>query len=215
MSCSILKQHLYFIGELIVFRRPSPGENVPPSAFTPCIHCLAFVRKHDLWRHTRHCPFNEEKGMTGDNKHRVHCKMQYESELLLLSNKYPEGCSEALATQVLSKMRQDEVRNVIKVDKLILLVGTSLLERGGSSKVAYVSQRMRTLARLLISIQELESSIQYLTDCIDPSKFDSIIKGRKALCDNNARTRHTNSTFSNPGLALNIGYDLHKVAVLL
>ena len=133
----------------------------------------------------------------------------------MLSSKYPEGCSEELATLVLSRMRQDEVRHVVKMDRLILMVGTSLLERGGSSKIAYISQRMRTLARLLLSVQELDPSVQSLGDCITPSKFDIVIKATKMLCDYNPGTRHTNSKFSKPGLALNIGYDLHKAAILL
>ena len=168
-----------------------------------------------MWRHVKQCPFNDEIKIEKGEEPKVHRKLQYESELLLLSNKYHEGCSEALASQVLSTMRQDHITNVVKADKLILMVGTSLLERGGSSKVPYVSQRMRTLSRLLISIQDLECSIQSLADCIEPSKFDSIVQATKILSGYSPGNRDKNSAFSKPSLALNIGYDLHKAAILL
>ena len=74
---------------------------------------------------------------------------------------------------------------------------------------------MRTLARMLLSVQELEPSVESLGDCITTSKFDIVIKATKKLYDYNPGTRHSNSKFSKPGLILNIGYDLHKAAILL
>lgn len=205
-------------GELKVFRRPGPGENVDASMFTPCTHCLAFIRKHDLWRHVKQCTFNEERTDGDDKEKRWHRKLQYESELLLFSNRFPEGSSEALGSQVLSTMRSDEITQTVKSDKLILMVGSSLLERGGSTKISYISQRMRTLARLLLKVQENEdsnSTVQFLMDCIAPSMFDIVIKATKSLCGYSQCTTEAGTFFSKPGLALNVGYDLRKAALLL
>ena len=205
-------------GELKVFRRPCSGENVDASAFTPCTHCLAFIRKHELWRHVKQCPFNEERTNSDDNEKRWHRKLQYESDLLLFPNRFTEGYSEALGSQVLSTMRSDEITQTVKSDKLILMVGSSLLERGGSTKVSYVSQRMRTLARLLLKVQEMEdsnSTVQFLMDCISPNMFDIIIKATKSLCGYSQCTAEAGASFLKPGLALNIGYDLRKAALLL
>ena len=159
-------------GELIVFCRPGSGEECHASDFTPCIHCLAFIRKHELWHHVRQCPFNKTKDKT-EAENLAHQKLQYESKLLLYSCKVPDGCSEALSL-VMPSIRSGMVKLTIQSDKLILLVGSSLLERGGSSKTQPVINTMRTLSRLLLKVQELQgsSSVENLLDCIDPVMFD-------------------------------------------
>ena len=202
-------------GELIVYRRPGNGEECHASDFTPCMHCLAFIRKHDLWRHVRQCPFNKRKERF-EPENVAHQKLQYESELLLYSSQVPNGCSEALAS-VLPSIRPGEVKLTLKADKLILLVGSSLLERGGSSKMQPIINTMRTLSRLLLKVQELQgnSSVECLSDCIDPRMFDIIIRATKTLAGYDPGTKDKSPSYSKPGLALSIGYDLKKAAMLL
>ena len=48
-------------GELKVWRRPDE-EGISYQMFTPCTFCLAFVQKHELWRHAAVCPLNEKRG---------------------------------------------------------------------------------------------------------------------------------------------------------
>lgn len=194
-------------GELKVYRRPSADEKCEASAFIPCTHCLAFVKKHDLWRHVKQCPFNNEKRAEEDEPV-VHRRLQYESEMLLFANKLPDGCSESLSSLVLSTMKLDEIKRVVKGDKLILLVGSSLLERGGSSKISYISQRMRTLARLLIELQEQTSNnCSKLSNFIAPSSFDDIVQATRSLSGYSTSKKGVDSSFGKPGLALNIEYD--------
>ena len=202
-------------GELKVYRRPNANEQCDATAFTPCTHCLAFVRKRELWRHVKQCPFNTEKRPDEDESV-VHRKLQYESEMLLFANKLPDGCSESLSSLVLSIMKRDAVKRVVTGDKLILLVGSSLLERGGSSKISYISQRMRTLARLVIELQEQTGKKSaLLSDFIAPNSFDEIVHATRSLCSYSSSKQGVDSSFGKPGLALNIGYDLKKAAVLL
>ena len=44
-------------GDLIVIRRPSPGEACTADDFPPCQHCLGFIRRQDLWKHVASCQF--------------------------------------------------------------------------------------------------------------------------------------------------------------
>ena len=53
----------------------------------------------------------------------------------------------------LSSMKCDEIARAVKSDKLILMVGSSLLAIGNASKVSYISQRMRSLGRPLLELR--------------------------------------------------------------
>ena len=44
-------------GDLIVIRRPSPGEACTADDFQPCQYCLGFIRRQDLWKHVASCQF--------------------------------------------------------------------------------------------------------------------------------------------------------------
>ena len=73
-------------GLLKVMRRPGPEEAVDHKNFTPCVHCLGFILKNDLCRHTAIDPLNEERKLKKDNE-QVHRSIQHESELLYLECK--------------------------------------------------------------------------------------------------------------------------------
>ena len=204
-------------GELKVYRRPGPGENVNVGSFKPCVHCLAFIRKHELWRHVKHCPLQDEKMTTSDDESQAsHHRLQYESELLLFPNRVPNGASKGLEATVLSSMKCNEIARAVKSDKLILVVGSSLLEKGNVTKVSCISRRMRSLGKLLLELQDRNSDdSSALGFYVSPDNFDLIVESVKSLAEYREATFDLNSSFKKPGLALSIGYDLKKVAILL
>lgn len=113
-------------------------------------------------------------------------------------------------------MKCDEVARAVKSDKLILMVGSSLLEKGNASKVSYISQRMRSLGRLLLELRDRYSNdSSTLGFYVSPEHFDLVVESVKSLADYTEAGFNLNSSFKKPGLALNIGYDLKKVAILL
>ena len=203
-------------GELKVYRRPGPGEDVAASMFKPCIHCLAFIRQNELWRHVRQCPFNNEKSDDSGDSPVVHRRLQFESEMLLYPSQVPDGCSPGLRSAVLSSMKCDEVSRVVKSDRLIMMVSSSLLEKGNATKTQYISQRMRTLGRLLLELQErVVDDSKDIASFVSTIHFDLIVDATKSLAGYTEASLDTNSSLKKPGLALNIGYDLKKVAILL
>ena len=42
-------------GGLIVWRRPVPEDIVSHHDYVPCVHCLAFVTKQEMWPHAKTC----------------------------------------------------------------------------------------------------------------------------------------------------------------
>lgn len=47
-------------GELIVVRRPGPGEICSVEDFLPYCHCMGFIKRIDLWKHAASCSFKPE-----------------------------------------------------------------------------------------------------------------------------------------------------------
>ena len=162
-----------------VIRRPNPSEKISYHQFLPCTHCLGFVQKKELWRHTARCPFNEGKAQ--GNLSGKHSKLQFESEMLLFGSK--DGQSNAFIQSIISITRQDEVFCVAKRDDLIFKFGQALFEKDGTSKATYITQKMRSLARLLIDLRKVSN-----TDDADMSifialeHFDSIVQATRTLC---------------------------------
>ena len=44
-------------GQLIVMRRPEEEEDCCQDDYLPCVHCLGFVKRKDLWTHNKACNF--------------------------------------------------------------------------------------------------------------------------------------------------------------
>ena len=201
-------------GELKVLRRPAEGELISYKQFVPCVHCLGFVQKTELWRHVAHCQFNDKCKDEAKNR-----KLQYESELLLFGSKdlaSQDQVTSAFREHVIAIMRVDEISLTAKTDELIFLFGKSQFEKGGSAKAIYISQNMRSLARLLIQLQKTSTDKSKLTDFISPMQFDCIIEATKVLCSHNiiAENDHL-SKFDRPSLALKIGNQLKRCASIL
>ena len=196
-------------GVLKVIRRPNPDDVVSFRQFVPCTHCLGFVQKHELWRHVTKCQFNEKKD---DSKH---SKLRFESEMLLYGSK--DTGSTVFTQSILSIMRQDPVSFEAKRDDLILKFGHSLFEKGGSAKATYITQKMRSLARLLMEVREVTNNGgAVLSDFITPTHFDDIVLATRNLCSHTANPQNDHlSSFERPSLALKLGHALKKGAMIL
>lgn len=200
-------------GQLKVIRRPGPDEDVDFKQFKPCVHCLAFIQKHELWRHVSRCPFNETNLKDSDGT--VNRKLQYESEMLLYGSK--ELSMDAMHKSVLAIMRQDHISFIARKDELIIRFGYSLFEKDGSSKATYISQKMRSLARLLEMLQKIPGKENCpLAEFISPSSFDDIVEATRQLCVFNIAEENDNlASVKTPSLALKIGHSLKRCAALL
>lgn len=205
-------------GDLKVCRRPGEEDIVDFKQFVPCTHCLGIVQKHELWRHVSQCPLNDKR--QSEDLLPINRKLQYESQLLLYGSKQADSqdpISNAFREKVISIMRVDEISLTCKTDELILAAAKSLLEKGGSSKASYISEKMRSLARLLLELQKISGDKSAtLSDFILPSKFDLVMLATRNLCSHNvdASNDHLQS-FHRPSLALQLGHNLRRSAGIL
>ena len=159
-------------GQLIIKKRPSKDEITEAKDYLPCSYCFGFYKKHDLWRHCKTCAFKEKE---------AEGKRTYnfigESRRLLIPYICPNASK--MLQEVISKMKDDDITFRCKHDNLIIMFGSSIIDKVGKRKSAYVSQRMRQLSRLLAVLNEEKDC--KLADVINPSSFDLVVIAVKKL----------------------------------
>ena len=198
---------LKYGGTLVVVRRPSVDDVVSHKDYVPCVHCLGFVKKSEMWRHLKSCVGKEKESDTNNNNIISQC------QLLLFPNTNNNGASKELMELVLNKMNK-----VAANDMLIKLYGSFLLNSvAGYKKLNNISQRMRVLSRLLINIRKTQNKVELsLSDIISPCWFDAIVDSVKEI----AGFKMINTegelilNFTTPSLPLLVGYAIEQAASL-
>ena len=202
-------------GELIVVRRPGPTEFVNYKDYVPCIHCLGFLKKDEMWRHLKTCIGKSQKTSSENVKND---NLISQCEILLFSNKYGDGASKELSELILERMNKDAIFETVSKDHLIKMYGSFLLNSvAGFKKLNGISQRMRVLARLVMKIRELNNSTELtLTEILTPNMFDVVIEATKILGGFAMQNKDGElvPTFETPSLPLLIGFSIEQASSL-
>ena len=102
-------------------------------------------------------------------------RLQTRSKLLILPSICPGKSS--LFQDIVASMRSDDITLVAWNDSVISALGTMMVEKVGTKRSHDISQKMRHLARLLISLRETENNDSAnLSQFLCPRKFDAIVK---------------------------------------
>ena len=197
-------------GALIVARRPK--KRCLSEDFTPCLHCLGFYKRADLWRHNKICAHRKKNEKEG-------CR---ESGLLANSILFLEGAlqdhksstekaSTELRNLVLLKMRKDDITKTVESDELALKLGHILLQKLGSRRKANIAQRLRQLGRLSLELEEHNDDTRDLNYYVTGKGFDDIVMAVEQLAGL-FETEEGIRCFRVPSLCLSLGNNLIKVA---
>ncbi|GLV46293.1 hypothetical protein CBL_20701 [Carabus blaptoides fortunei] len=102
--------------------------------------------------------------------------------------------------RLLSELKNDEVSRTIKHDVLLLRHASYLCKKFGiETQLEHHSrQKLRQLARLLLTIKEIDPEIIDMKDCLQPAHFDKIITG--ASISRSARKTLEESKWNKPKL---------------
>ncbi|KAI4463225.1 hypothetical protein MML48_4g00006583 [Holotrichia oblita] len=108
--------------------------------------------------------------------------------------------------EVFDKMRGDEVSFVAKTDLLIAHFGETFLKKHKRERMIYAcSNRMRELARLLISYRNLTNNAEIsFKDLLHPKNFDIVLSAARNVVGYDPLKK----TFKSPRLAMHIGTSL-------
>lgn len=188
-------------GDIITIRRPANEADV--SDFLPCEFCFGYFSARKLSRHQKQC--HHRSAVIGNRTN-----VKRTAILLLPKNQH---ASKLLCSKVLSAMQNDKFFKVIKNDELILNHGSRLCSKFSELPHLnnFIKQKLRELARFLLAVKELDGTVKNLTDCFDPSYFDTVINAVKRISGYNPKQ----NTFATPSLAKKIGFSLKKCAVIL
>ncbi|XP_020601654.1 uncharacterized protein LOC110040732 isoform X3 [Orbicella faveolata] len=197
--------------QLIVMRRPGEEEDCCQDDYLPYIHCLGFVKRKDLWRHNKACNFKsgdeDDKNDKDDNDYMKCQKLQTKSKLLILPSLCPGKGSPY--QEFLASMKSDQITLVARNDSVISALGTMMVEKVGTSRCHDISQNMRNLARLLMSLREAENTANaQLLQFLRPDKFDVVVQCVMDISKFDVKMGE--SRVGTPSLALHFGYSLKK-----
>lgn len=176
-------------GQIVVACRNAVGSQLHnPSEYLPCDICKKFLLKSSLWIHKRKC--TERLAVCNQS----HTKGQE------LSNKYGYAVSkgrsllnsallnddEIVMGDLLQRMNDDSIKNVVTEDALIKRYSALRMESLGSKEnqklndVYRVSQGARTLARLVLECRKIKP-VKDLDELIEPENFDLIVVATKKM----------------------------------
>ena len=197
-------------GELHVVRRPNEGTKANPFDYYPCLYCNGFLDKKELYKHVANCTFAD------DQKEIHHRRVRFNCSLLLAPNKLSLGSSKALSDHVLPRMKTDQYSLAARNYQIILLYGSSLVEKHGKDKANYVSQHMRDLSRLLVEGRNLlKMPSLSMKDIIAPDKFDILVQATKNASGFQDDIDNHLGQYKSPSTALKLGYALKKAAYIV
>ena len=177
----------------------SPKWDYEARKFVPCSYCYGFFHERELVKHTKTCHYKAKDFTVGD-------PLEQGRLLVLSSMNLPT--SEEVKTQILLRMRNDNVKLRLQNDHLILAYANLLVTKHRASKgekYQHVSQILRNCTRLLLECERIDKSSISMLDLVVPANFDLVVRAVQNLCVGDKKPK---------SLGLKIGNDLWKIVNL-
>ena len=173
----------------------------PRFDYNPCPSCYAWVS--DLAKHRSYSDRCIMKESTGDKMGKREVQLRAEVQRGL-----HKTASKMLQEEVLSKLKDDDVSNVIKGDELLIEFGNFSLRKNIRNKLrrgSYASNKMRLCARVLIECRRIDSSTSQWSAFLIPEKFKTVVQAVTTLCGG------TDDSLETPSNALKMGQHIKEL----
>ncbi|XP_029553414.1 uncharacterized protein LOC115152768 isoform X3 [Salmo trutta] len=187
-------------GEMASCSRPKEPGSTPD--YTHCLHCQGLYIQKSLWKHVRYCPLNPKAEEPKPGQ-----KMRIQSAMAFKLCPQPDYVSTGL-WKIVCGMNSGQVSFVVRNDKCILLMGEELYNKlqPDDRRNKYIQQRMREVARLLITARTC-TPLMCFEDLVIPSNLPHVITAVRAVAGYNEE----NKTYDRPTLAVQMGYNLMNI----
>ncbi|KAK3916811.1 Release factor glutamine methyltransferase, partial [Frankliniella fusca] len=196
-------------GQLLVVKRPAMQVDI--SQYGPCPGCMKYMKFSSLAKHVRlHCRKTLETEEPEEPVKVVRRQVRMESQLLIPAT---AKISSDFKKNVVCNLKSGILTGIITRDPLIILRGEGLYRRHGHlpSRLQYVRCKLREMARLFFHVHGINPSIKNVEQMLCHKNFDVLVLAVDRLCGRDQQTSH----YKTPSLALKLGYELNKYALLL
>ena len=193
-------------GEKDQFIPSRRSANIDPKKYLPCLHCYGFYRDIELWRHDKHCEFNQNNG--DDGAQRISVTVQ--APVMLSAATMPDlAMKSPEVIKAFAKRHAGPIKRAIVDDKILVRLASVLLCKLGERRRNGAMQRLRQLARLKIAC-----GATTIKELITGPKFDHVLDGVKEIC---AITQNEEGikTCKSPSTALTLGHNIKKAAAIV
>lgn len=185
------------VGTVVVRRRKRKETTV--DSFVPCLKCMGWFAKKDLWRHL--CVVKD------DNT--PHRQLVKKGKMLL-----PQTSDNDLYNEIMASLRNDRISAIVKTDDTIKLLGMRETTKNGfdQDRHGHIRNKLRELGRLLMELRKTSNTEALgLSDFICPEKFKDVVTAVKRV----AAYSHNTNQYGTPTLALKLGHSLIRCCILL
>lgn len=184
---------------------PVRSSKNPDAEYFVCQFCLGHYTKNLLHKHVKICS-NKPQNISKPGKN---CLSKSQTFMVSMAAKNEAFLSTSrIKDEVFGIMRPDNISFVAKSDPLIGLYGEMLLNKHKRQQMArVVSNKMREMARLLISLKSMDSEIQGLFDALKPEMFQKLVSATKIISGFSNDTKN----FKSPSVALHMGTNLKLI----
>jgi hypothetical protein len=198
-------------GSIVVAHGPS---DLDPNRYLPCKFCLKFYVSDDLWRHSCLKSNLVEDEDESDSK-RAQSESKHFLDVMLHSEEGESCGNDTKLYAFFARMWEGDVKTAAKTDSLILSLAKRLLARLTLREYAYISERIRRIALLLIELRHFKPQFASysMQDFLRPCYYNVIISCIQELCGFNVS--NTDITVATPGKALKYGNDLNKLCTTM
>jgi len=158
--------------------------------YLPCKHWKRFYKKEMLWHHYRVCSPRQQSVSSGtavDNPAAKPVRNQGIASGRLLLSSSVAGDSECQLADLLTRMKEDAVKEIVLQDPLIRRFACLWTESLGGKNhqklgdVYRVRQSVKTLNRLLIETRKTHNETMTMNQLITANNFDLVVQASKAL----------------------------------
>ena len=189
-------------GELLLSRRPQGEGPFLAASYKLCPSCFAWVS--NLAKHRSHT----DRYVAKEGK-LTKREVQLKADIHMGHHK---GAIKELQDEVLAKMSDDNISQILKKDHLIIELGNASMRRNVKNELrrgSYASCKMRLCGRILQQLREMGSADDANAswdDMLMPEKFKMVVKAVAVV------SGATADSFDHPSNALKSGYYIKEMA---
>lgn len=195
----------YNSGELIVSRRPNRKYNRNADHYIPCTKCKNYFSKVTIHRHVRNC-----QNYLKDVKYRGYRHIQVAGRVL--AKRIHPKANIIMKEKICPQLHPGIISDTIRYDELIILFGNKLTCKYRQPHLRYhIRQILRTLAKLVLVLKEIDCNITELKDLFVPKNYDTFL----AAVNRMAKLNNDTNEYEIPSLATRLGNFVNKCGNLL